>query len=349
SPAVEGFVNSSKILEIQENQSDKGYHEVPLSFTGNYMPPKRDLRLIDEHFKSESVDVSSVSSSDGKTVKTVDVKGMISKGEPKPVKKNSFSPPIIEDWVFKSKEEDEPKFQKQVQPSFPKIEFVKAKDQNQSFRKPVKQVEQAKSNTHRPRGNQRNWNNLMNQRLGSNFEFKNKACYECGSFDHLIKDCCVHQKQKMEKPVWNNARRVNHQNTRRMTHPNPKRNMISQSVLMRGGVAAVASPARVLELDTHSSSKDDPSKSSLPAVSIAPMVSPFLCLYDLESDTEIPDRHVSPTPHDAMLTRWRSRDASRSSSPITSILEIPAVPILPAPSAIVAPSFEFPLAHGLPG
>nr|GEW45399.1 reverse transcriptase domain-containing protein [Tanacetum cinerariifolium] len=111
------------------------------------------------------------------------------------------------------------------------------------------------------------------------------------------------------------------------------------------GVAAVASPARVLELDTHSSSKDDPSKSSQPAVSIAPMVLPFLCLYDLESDTEIPDRHVSPTPHDAMLTRWRRRDASRSSSPTTSILEIPAVPILPAPSAIVAPSFEFPLAH----
>nr|GEY74290.1 hypothetical protein [Tanacetum cinerariifolium] len=29
SPAVEGFVNSSKILEIRDNQSDKGYHEVP--------------------------------------------------------------------------------------------------------------------------------------------------------------------------------------------------------------------------------------------------------------------------------------------------------------------------------
>nr|GEW79522.1 hypothetical protein [Tanacetum cinerariifolium] len=96
------------------------------------MPPKRDLRLIDEHFESESVDVSNVSSSVVTTVKTVDAnhKGMFSKEEPKPVKKNRFSPPIIKDWVSKSKEEDEPKFQKQVQPSFPKIEFVKAKDQN---------------------------------------------------------------------------------------------------------------------------------------------------------------------------------------------------------------------------
>nr|GEZ05386.1 hypothetical protein [Tanacetum cinerariifolium] len=120
------------------------------------MPSKRDLRLIDKHFESESVDVSTILSSDGKNVKTVDVKGVVSKKEPKPVKKNNFSPPIIEDWVSESEEENKPKFQKQVQPSFPKIEFVKAKDQNQSFRKPVKHVEQAKSNTHRPRGNQRN-------------------------------------------------------------------------------------------------------------------------------------------------------------------------------------------------
>nr|GEX04606.1 reverse transcriptase domain-containing protein [Tanacetum cinerariifolium] len=69
------------------------------------------------------------------------------------------------------------------------------------------------------------------------------------------------------------------------------------------GTAAVASPTGVLELDTHSSSKADPSESSLPHVSVAPMISHFQCLDDSESDTEMPDRHVSPTPHDAMLTR----------------------------------------------
>nr|GFB89127.1 hypothetical protein [Tanacetum cinerariifolium] len=75
------------------------------------------------------------------------------------------------------------------------------------------------------------------------------------------------------------------------------------------GTAAVASPAGVLELDTYSSSEADPSKRSPPPVSVAPMVLPFLCSDDLESDTEIPERHVSPIPHDAMLTRWRSRIA----------------------------------------
>nr|GEV78521.1 hypothetical protein [Tanacetum cinerariifolium] len=117
------------------------------------------------------------------------------------------------------------------------------------------------------------------------------------------------------------------------------------------GAAAVASPAEVLELDTHSSSEADLLKCSPPLVSIAPMVSPFMCLDDSESDTEIPARHVSPITHDAMLTRWSSKVALRSSSPTTSILEIPTAPILPAPSAIVAPSSEFPLAPvvALPG
>nr|GEX56259.1 reverse transcriptase domain-containing protein [Tanacetum cinerariifolium] len=63
-------------------------------------------------------------------------------------------------------------------------------------------------------------------------------------------------------------------------------------------------------------------------------------LDDSELDTEIPKRHVSPIPHDAMLTRWRSRVALRSSSATTFIPKIPIAPILPTPSAIVAPSFE---------
>ncbi|GKA40674.1 hypothetical protein Tco_0733267 [Tanacetum coccineum] len=93
------------------------------------------------------------------------------------------------------------------------------------------------------------------------------------------------------------------------------------------GAAIVASPAGVLEPDTHSSSKVDPSESSPPPVSVAPMVSPFLCLDDSKSDTEIPKRHVSPT---------------------TSTPEIPTAPVLLAPSAVVAPSSEFPLAPDIP-
>ncbi|GJY47716.1 hypothetical protein Tco_0436779, partial [Tanacetum coccineum] len=115
-------------------------------------------------------------------------------------------------------------------------------------------------------------------------------------------------------------------------------------VAQKVGAVAVASPTAVLELDTYSSSKADPSESSPPPVSVAPMVSPFMGLDDSESDIEIPERHVSPIPHEAMLTKWRSRVVLRSSSPTTSILEILTAPILLAPSAIVALSSEYPLA-----
>nr|GEX60270.1 hypothetical protein [Tanacetum cinerariifolium] len=102
----------------------------------------------------------------------------------------------------------------------------------------------------------------------------------------------------------------------------------------------VASSARVLELDTHSSSKADPSEISLPPVPVEPMVSPFLCSNNTESDTKMSERRVSSKPNDAMLARWKSRVASRSSSPTTSTLEFPTAPIPPVPYAIVAPSTD---------
>ncbi|GKA97645.1 putative ribonuclease H-like domain-containing protein [Tanacetum coccineum] len=102
--------------------------------------------------------------------------------------RKSDDSPIIEDWVSDSKEEDVSQIKtekKTVKPSITKIEFVKPKQQEKTARKTVKQVEKHRQNTHSPRGNQRNWNNMMSQRLGSNFKIVNKACYVCGSFDHL--------------------------------------------------------------------------------------------------------------------------------------------------------------------
>nr|GEX22028.1 hypothetical protein [Tanacetum cinerariifolium] len=103
------FVNLSELLKKQNNRSTKGYHEVPPPLTGNYMPLKRYLRLIDEHFESETMDVSSVSSSADKTNKIVDIthKGVLSTDEPKSVMKNNFGPPIIEDWHSDDNSEDE--------------------------------------------------------------------------------------------------------------------------------------------------------------------------------------------------------------------------------------------------
>nr|GEU79177.1 hypothetical protein [Tanacetum cinerariifolium] len=139
---LESFVNSYELLEKHDNRSDKGYHEVPPPITGNYMPPKRDLRLIDEHFESESVNVSIISSSD---VKTVDHKDDDSEDE--------LSPTVEV---------------KTVKPSVEKIESIK------TAREIVKTEESLKQHKHHPRENQRNWNNLMSHRLRSNFVLKIK-------------------------------------------------------------------------------------------------------------------------------------------------------------------------------
>nr|GEU58878.1 Gag-Pol polyprotein [Tanacetum cinerariifolium] len=121
--------SSSLSLDFEDNRSDKGYHVVPPPLIGNYISPKRDLRLIDEHFK----------------------------------RKNNFGPPIIEDWHSDDDSEDElsPTVKvKIIKPSVEKIESVK------TAREIVKTEESPKQHKHHPRGNQKNWNNLMSHRLG---------------------------------------------------------------------------------------------------------------------------------------------------------------------------------------
>nr|GEX72591.1 hypothetical protein [Tanacetum cinerariifolium] len=100
--------------------------------------------FIDEQVESESIDVvSTVSSSAVKTVeskvKSVDVKnkGVCSTVETEPVKKNSFSPPIIKNWnsddesevEFKPKVEREPtKLEQSYVPKTRKDDILKLKE-----------------------------------------------------------------------------------------------------------------------------------------------------------------------------------------------------------------------------
>ncbi|GJR66878.1 ribonuclease H-like domain-containing protein [Tanacetum coccineum] len=208
SPAVESFVNSSEMLEIRS--------------------------IINEIVKSENMDVITVVTPNN--VKKVEsnhessnVKNNGDPVEPKTVRKNSFRLPIIEDWNSDddSKVEFIPNVKdKTVRPSTEKIKFIK------SVRETVEKVEILKQNKHYPRGNQRNWNNLMSQRLESDFKMINKACFVCGSFEHLHYEC----DKKVIRPVWNTSGRVNHKNfTNKMTHPHPNRIFVPQAVLTRSG------------------------------------------------------------------------------------------------------------------
>ncbi|GJU01523.1 ribonuclease H-like domain-containing protein [Tanacetum coccineum] len=143
--------------------------------------------------------------------------------------------------VFESEEEGVPKvkiaeiFNK---PSFAKINFVKSTEQVKSPRKTS--VDKNRQNTPSPRGNKRNWNQQMSQKLGSDFEMFNKACHVCGSFDHLKNDCNNwYNNGRFAKLVWTNIQRVNKQNFSKLTHPSPKRNMVPRIVLTRSGLISL--------------------------------------------------------------------------------------------------------------
>ncbi|GJU21745.1 hypothetical protein Tco_1155087 [Tanacetum coccineum] len=158
----------------------------------------------------------------------------VSEVEPKKVKKNNDAP-IIKDCVSDDEEQDGSKNKpekKTVIPTADKIE--------KPVRKPVRYAEMYRSQ--KPRGNQRNWNNQKSHQLGSDFVMIKKACYICGSFEHL-QYTCKHKRhvndQKQVKPMWNNLKRVNHLYSTRITHPNPRRNTIPQAVLMRSIIKAV--------------------------------------------------------------------------------------------------------------
>ncbi|GJU02790.1 ribonuclease H-like domain-containing protein [Tanacetum coccineum] len=131
--------------------------------------------------------------------------------EPKKARENNDAP-IIEDWVSDDEEEVEPipKVEKKTAiPTATKKESVKPE---KSTRRSVRYAEMYRSQG--PRGNQRNWNGQKSNQLGCNFVFKNKACFNCGSFDHIQYSCPKHMVpravlMKTGLKTVNNSRHVN--------------------------------------------------------------------------------------------------------------------------------------------
>ncbi|GJR50020.1 ribonuclease H-like domain-containing protein [Tanacetum coccineum] len=105
----------------------------------------------------------------------------------KEVKKTSDAP-IIEDWVSDCDED----------------ETVVLESLN--VKKP-KQADQPRKVSQNPRNNSTSWNTPMLKKLGVGFQFTPKACFVCGSFNHLIKDCDFHDKRMVQKPVLNNVKK----------------------------------------------------------------------------------------------------------------------------------------------
>ncbi|GKB00386.1 putative ribonuclease H-like domain-containing protein [Tanacetum coccineum] len=96
-----------------------------------------------------------------------------------------------------------------------KVEFVKPKNHENPIKKSVRYAEMYRSQT--PRRNQRNWNGQKSNQLGSDFVMYNKACFICGSFNHVQAQCKYHQRERMGKPQENDTGFVDSGCSRHMT------------------------------------------------------------------------------------------------------------------------------------
>nr|GEU56134.1 putative ribonuclease H-like domain-containing protein [Tanacetum cinerariifolium] len=190
-------------------KSDEGYHAVPPHYTGTFMPLKPDLVFHDAPTASETVpNVFNVEPSNTKPNKEMS-------------QSNRPSAPIIKDWVSDSEDEseDEPMLTQKA-PSFVQT-FEHVKTPRTSV-KPVehpKQAEHLRKDILKSRGHKHSWNR--------------KACFVCKSVNHFIKDYDYYKKNMVQKPVWNHAMRVNHQNSARTTHPHSNKHVVPTTVLTR--------------------------------------------------------------------------------------------------------------------
>ncbi|GJR39826.1 ribonuclease H-like domain-containing protein [Tanacetum coccineum] len=253
--------SDSSVNEIEEENNQvndrfkkvEGYHVVSPPYIGNYMPSRPDLSFAGLDDSVYKTNVSETITSVPRNESTAFKSSKDSLEQPKDV---TPSAPIIKEW--ESDSDDDCVFRpliEQNKPSYANINFVKS---DENTRKSV--IEQ---NTYRqadnlrksqiPRVDKRNWNGLITQKLGDGFVFSKKACFVCGSLNHLIKDCNFYENkmvrkfvlnnmgrvtgQRVVRPVWNNAQRVNHQN--KLTHPHLKRNFVPTAVATKSGLVLV--------------------------------------------------------------------------------------------------------------
>ncbi|GJU67824.1 putative ribonuclease H-like domain-containing protein [Tanacetum coccineum] len=113
-----------------------------------------------------------------------------------------------------------------------KVEFVKPKNNEKPVKKSVRYAEMYTSQS--PRGNQRNLNGQKSSKLGSEFVMYNKACFNCGSFGHMKRNCPHHQRKRMV--TGNNYNRVDYDYYAKTSHTSTHRNMTPRAILLKSGL-----------------------------------------------------------------------------------------------------------------
>ncbi|GJY37302.1 ribonuclease H-like domain-containing protein [Tanacetum coccineum] len=227
-----------------------GYHAVPPPITGNFLTPRADISFagLDEYAIRKKIIESKITKINTKTSKTVGKTNAVITEKPKSVCESVVSnlkinrdKVIIEDW--NSDDEDD----------VSEVQIVS----------PVKTNETQTAKTQVDKSGQ------ISQKEGIGFK-KIKYCFVCKSIVHLIKDCNFYDKRSQEpkmktvantdkrivKPVWDNAKRVNHQKfSNKLEYPQARRNFVPLGVLNRTGLVNPVKPNEKRAVHTVSTAR----------------------------------------------------------------------------------------------
>ncbi|GJZ42596.1 ribonuclease H-like domain-containing protein [Tanacetum coccineum] len=188
----------------------EGMHTVPPPMTGIYIPSGPDKEIDDSQFtygpKQSKPSESDARSSDFNSCES-NCSEETHESMPVPV---DNGPKVV----------NEPK----VWSDAPIIEEYELDSEDEHVSLPTKNRKYLSS-----KPNKKDYSGLISKKLGLGFGYTKKACFVCGSFSHLIRDCDFHEKrmakqaelnnrmskgssQREIRPVWNNVQRMNHQN-----------------------------------------------------------------------------------------------------------------------------------------
>nr|GEW57315.1 putative ribonuclease H-like domain-containing protein [Tanacetum cinerariifolium] len=184
----------------------------------NYMPPKFDFRIDETNLPmvQNSLQLGNLML---KPVILILVTLITLESVPKPVANEPkavskpkvwFDAPIIEE--YESDSDDEHVTIPSKEQEKPTFAFVNTVEHIKNPRQTVKEQHTCSQN---PKPNNRNWDDLVSKRIGLGYGFTKKACFVCGSFSHLNRDCDFHEK-RMAKQIELNKKRDNpHQTLKR--------------------------------------------------------------------------------------------------------------------------------------
>ncbi|GJX10276.1 hypothetical protein Tco_0200135 [Tanacetum coccineum] len=217
------LISVSEIDEDDNQAKDRykvgiRYHAVPPPYIGNYMPLRADLSFagLDDSVFKFKISETRASVNENESIASKSSEEI--REEPRIVRSSA---PIIEDWESDSEDECVAKSSTEQDKSS-NDNSVKS---NECTRKYVfeKYTNNHDENLRKRQDSRVDWNGMKTQKLGIGFEFNKRACFGKSTG------------QREVRQVWNNARRVNHKNFCKMTHPHPKRNFVPTAFATKSG------------------------------------------------------------------------------------------------------------------